>query len=154
MPPSFFLDSDRIKGVCTREEFSLRQCPKDSVYGYAKVWSPLLDEPLRGPVRMRSSDERLPNLVADLQGQVRVVLGSRVGTVSKGLGIRTTVKDVPDVPVSKFELRMLGGKRGLLQNASDLCAAPQRLRFSFEGHNGKVKRAKRVVGVRCGGGAG
>ena len=56
--------------VCTRVQFTAEACPPRSVYGQAKAWTPLLDAPLEGPVYLRSSNHVLPDLVADLNGQI------------------------------------------------------------------------------------
>ena len=62
---SEFLAQEHIRTICTRVQFNAgagngAQCPKGSVYGKAKAISPLLDEPLKGPVFLRSSNHELP----------------------------------------------------------------------------------------------
>ena len=46
LPPTEFLDNTHIRGICTRPQFSADECPTGSVYGEAKAWSPLLEDPL------------------------------------------------------------------------------------------------------------
>jgi hypothetical protein len=46
-----------------------KQCPKGSIYGQARAVTPLLDQPLEGPLYLRSSDNPLPDLVVALHGQ-------------------------------------------------------------------------------------
>lgn len=147
MPSSEFLDNEHILGVCTRVQFASATCPPGSVYGHAKAWTPLLDAPLEGPVYMRSSDHRLPDLVAELNGQFRFALDSRVGGALGG--IQTTVEDLPDAPVSKFVLTMKGGGRGILQNSTNICAKPQQALIELEGQNGKVKVLHPVLRAQC-----
>ena len=72
-----------------------------------------------GPLYLRSSDNPLPDLVADLRGQVNVELASR--TDSTRGRIRSTFDLVPDVPVSKFVLVLNGGPKGLLVNSRNQC---------------------------------
>ena len=48
-----------------------RHCPEGSQIGEAEVTTPLLDQPLRGSVYLRSSRHGLPDLVAGPQGPVR-----------------------------------------------------------------------------------
>ena len=68
-----------------------------------------------------AAPNKLPDLVADLRGQINVVLDGRIDTTKAG-GLRATFEDVPDAPVSKFVLEHDGGKKGLLENSTNLCA--------------------------------
>ena len=142
LPHSEFLAQNHIRTVCTRVQFTAGAgggagCPEGSVYGRATAYSPLLDRPLSGPVYLRSSDNPLPDLVAALDGQIHVDLVGRIDSDAKG-GIRTTFATVPDAPVSKFVLRMQGGKKGLLENSTDLCRSTKRASAHFTGQNGKL----------------
>jgi hypothetical protein len=119
LPRAIILDQSSIANVCTRVQFAASECPKSSVYGYAEASSPLLDGPLKGPVYLRSSDNTLPDMVADLQGQVDIELDGRIDSVHGR--IRNTFGVVPDVPVSKFSLTVRGGSNGLLVNSRNLC---------------------------------
>ena len=90
--------------------------PAASIYGHAKAITPLLDEPLEGPVYLRSSSHQLPDLVAALHsGKINIALDGHIDSV-KGGRIRNTFEAVPDAPVTKFTLEMQGGKKGLLVN--------------------------------------
>jgi hypothetical protein len=145
LPKALILDQGSIAKVCTRVQFAAKACPSNSVYGFAEADTPLLDAPLKGPVYLRSSDNELPDLVADLHGQVDFELVGRTDTV-KGR-IRNTFDAVPDVPVSKFVLTIRGGKKkGLLVNSRNLCARKQFGKLDLTAHNGKrlVKKKLRV----------
>jgi hypothetical protein len=74
LPRSEFLDQSHIGTVCTRVQYAVEQCPPKSVYGFAKATTPLLDQPLEGPVYLRSSSNPLPDLVMALRGQIDVDL--------------------------------------------------------------------------------
>lgn len=149
MPGTELLDSTHIRGVCGRRQYASRSCPADSVYGYAKAWTPLLDKPLQGPVYLRSSSHTLPDLVASLDGQIHVDLAGRID--SPGGKIRNTFWAVPDAPVSKFVLTMQGGDKGLLVNNTELCKAKPRARAEFTGQNGKRSVSNPLVKTDCGG---
>lgn len=136
MPRSEFLDQSHIGTICTRVQFAAHQCPAASVYGYARAYSPILDYYLGGPVYLRSSNNELPDLVADLNGQIEVAVVGRIDTDKNG-GIRTTFDSVPDAPISKFVLKMKGGKKGLLQNSTNLCRGSHRATARFTAQNGK-----------------
>jgi hypothetical protein len=143
LPHAIFLDQASLGTVCTRPQFAAGQCPSKSRYGYARAWSPLVSKPLEGPVYLRSSNNTLPDMVADLQGQVDIVLDGRIDTF-KG-GIRTTFAGIPDLPVSKFVITLPGGKHGLLQASTSLC--PKRVKgiIGLQGQNGKkLKRHVRI----------
>jgi len=143
LPHAIFLDQSSLGSVCTRPQFAARQCPARSRYGYARAWTPLLAHPVEGPVYLRSSNNKLPDLVADLRGQVSIVLDGRIDSF-KG-GIRTTFAAIPDLPVSKFVLRLPGGKHGLLQASTNLCAKPVKGIVRLVGQNGKkVSRHPRI----------
>lgn len=147
LPHAEFLAQQHIRTVCTRVQFAANQCPAGSIYGKATAFSPLLDQPLEGPVYLRSSNNPLPDLVAALRGQIGVDLVGRIDSV-KG-GIRTTFDVVPDAPVSKFVLQMQGGKKGLLQNSRNLCASVNRAVAQFTAHNGRGAELRPVLGSGC-----
>ncbi|HST70754.1 MAG TPA: hypothetical protein VLI94_13995 [Solirubrobacterales bacterium] len=142
LPRSQFLDQSHIGTVCTRPQLATATCPARSVYGSAEAISPLLDEPLKGPVYLVSSDNVLPDLLADLKGQVNVRLRGVID--SKKRRMRTTFASVPDVPVSKFVLRMKGGKKGLLVNSRDLCKSRNLSFLNFKAQNGKRRKVKKL----------
>lgn len=154
LPKTEFLENAHIRTICTRVQYAAGKgggeaCPKASVYGYAKAWSPLLDKPLQGPVYLRSSNHKLPDLVASLDGQIHVDLVGRIDAVRAR--IRNTFETVPDAPVSRFVLTMQGGRKGLLVNNTQLCKAKPRASVRFVGQNGKAANSKPLVKVaRCG----
>jgi hypothetical protein len=151
LPHSEFLDQAHIGTVCTRVQFAARACPAASVYGHANAITPLLANPLEGPVYLRSSSHELPDLVAELNGQIRVVLDGRVDT-GKGAGIRNTFEGVPDAPVSKFVLKMKGGNKGLLVNSENICGprAKRDATVKLTAQNGKVHNFSQLVSNSCG----
>lgn len=150
LPPAHMLEQRNLRTVCTQAQLHSRSCPRGSIYGWAKAWTPLLDRPLQGPVYLGVGyGHRLPDLVADLDGQVRVLLNGRIDT-TKRLGLRSTFEVVPDAPVTKFVLQMKGGKRyGLLTNKENICRKPQRASALFIGQNGKVAHLNPIVANDC-----
>jgi hypothetical protein len=149
LPHSEFLAQEHIGTICTRKQFVADKCPKGSVYGKAKAFTPLLDKPLSGPVYLRSSDHPLPDLVAKLGGQLEIHLVGRID--SKNGGIRTTFESVPDAPVTKFVLRMRGGKKGLLTNSTDICRGSHRATGQMKAQNGRaVSLRPELVSSGCG----
>lgn len=149
LPHSEFLEQGHIGTVCTRVQYAADACPRDSVYGYARAVTPLLDKPLEGPVYLRSSNHPLPDLVADLKGQFDIELSGRIDSANGG--IRNTFETVPDAPVTKFVLRMKGGKKSLLVNSRNLCKGKKaRATVRMEGQNGKLHNERPIVQNGCG----
>lgn len=147
LPHSEFLAQDHIKTICTRVQFAADNCPAGSVYGSATATTPLLDKPLRGPVYLRSSSHALPDLVVALNGQIDVDLVGRID--SKNGGIRTTFERAPDAPVSKFVLKMKGGKKSLLENSRNLCASANKATVRMDAQNGKTADFAPVLKNGC-----
>lgn len=120
LPRATILDQSHIRTICTRVQLAANNCPKGSIYGHAKATSPLLAGKLKGPVYLTSSNNTLPDLLADLKGQVNVRLR---GVISSSNGrLKTVFRKTPDVAVNKFILTMKGGDKGLLINSRNLCS--------------------------------
>ena len=92
---------------------------------HATATSPLVEQPLTGNVYLVPSNHPLPDLLADLRGQVDVQVRGAISS-SKAGGLRAAFTGLPDVPVTKFTLNMEGGKKGLLVNSKDLCKTRSR----------------------------
>ncbi len=148
LPHSEFLENAHIRTICTRVQFAAESCPEKAIYGHAVAKTPLLDQPLRGPVYLRSSSHELPDLVADLRGQIHVVLDGRIDSVNGG--IRSVFEAVPDAPVSQFTIDMQGGAKGLLVNSTGLCHAPHLAVTSFKAQNGRLQNSRVPLVAKCG----
>ncbi len=153
LPHSEIIDQTHVGNPCTRPQFAAGNCPKISVLGTAKAWSPLLDNPLEGNVYFRSNggERDLPDIVADLRGKIHVELIGAVDTATpnRNARIRTTFFSVPDAPVSRFELQLKGGKEGLLVNSENICRSQQRAVVELDGHNGAVYDTQPEVANQC-----
>ncbi len=155
LPHSEFLEQGHIKTICTRVQFAQgsipgEKCPAGAVYGRARATTPLLDEPLKGPVFLRSSSHPLPDLVVALHSRkIDVDVVGRIDSV-RGGRIRTTFESVPDAPVSKFILEMQGGKKGLLVNSTNICRRQNRALAAFSGQNGRQHNFSPALKASCG----
>jgi hypothetical protein len=151
LPHSEFLEQDNLNKTCTKPVLLEGKCPAKSIYGRAKAWSPLLEAPLEGPVYLVGGyGYKLPALVAELNGQIRVLLKGKVDS-GPNKGIRATFEMVPDAPVSRFVLEMKGGKKyGLLINSEGLCGRKQRANSIFRAQNGLVQHTHPVIANQCG----
>lgn len=150
LPRSEFLEQSHIDTVCTRVQFAADACPPASAYGTAVAWSPLLDEPLKGKVYLRSSSHTLPDIAVALEGKVDVDLIGRINSVAGG--IRTIFDTTPDAPIDSFSLTLAGGSKGLLVNSTDICQAPSRATARFGAHNGDRAILRPELKSSCAGG--
>ena len=155
LPPTELVDNAHIKNPCTRVQFSEgstpgERCPSGSIIGSARAETPLLGKPLEGPVYLRSAPENksgLPDIVAALNGQIDIDLDGKIETV--GGRLRTSFKTVPDAPISKFNLSLDGGSRGLLDNTTNLCAHILHASADIAGQNGKTADQNPVLKTPC-----
>lgn len=161
LPPTLFIDQDHINNPCTRVQYNAGACPPLSILGRAKATTPLLDEPLEGPVYFRSNggERELPDVVADLHGPIHITLVGFVDSITKKGSeqsrLRTRFQSVPDAPVSRFEMNLLGGKkRGLLEVSENLCTTIPRVKVRMAAQNGRVKQTNQKIATSCGKGKG
>jgi hypothetical protein len=156
LPPTIFLDQAHVSNPCTRPQFNAGACPPSSVLGKMRAFSPLLDNPLEGPIYFRSNggERELPDVVADLNGQVRFVLVGFVDAVhkkgSEQSRIRTTFATVPDAPVSKAIISLNSGKKkGLLVNSANICKTANQAIVKMRAQNGKTFDSKPRIATSC-----
>ena len=153
LPHSEFLEQGHIKTVCTRVQFKEgagngTSCPAGSIYGHAKAWTPLLSDPLEGPVILRTNPEHtLPDLVLALHGLIDFDAVGRIDSFHNG--IRNTFEGVPDAPVTKVEVAFQGGKKGLLVNSTDICKGSHKATTNYTAQSGKSYEAKVPLQAQC-----
>ena len=152
LPHSEFIENAHLDTICTRVQFAAKECPAGSLIGHAVAKTPLFDQPLQGPVYLRSSSHELPDVVAVLDGPaaqpIEVDLDGQVDSVHGG--IRNTFRVVPDAPVERFTLFLLGGKKGLFVNSTDLCAKAYRASANFTAQNGRRLTLHPALKTQCG----
>jgi hypothetical protein len=155
LPSSEFIDQAHINNPCTRVQFNEGACPANSILGTAKAITPLLDQPLEGPIYFRSNggERELPDIVADLHGAIHITLVGFVDSVvKKGTEVsrvRVRFQNVPDAPVARFETSFYGGRRSLIENHVNLCRGVHRAKLTFTAQNGAVFKSSPVIGTSC-----
>jgi hypothetical protein len=151
LPRSEFIEQGHIRTVCTRPQFAADACPPGSIYGRATAKSPLFAETLSGPVYLRANggERVLPDLVVKLNGKIEVTLAGFVDSTDGEGRVRTTFNVIPDAPVTKFTLSMLGGRKGLLVNHLDLCEVTSRANVKMTAHSGKTFQSRPRMGTSC-----
>jgi hypothetical protein len=152
LPHTEFLAQGHLREICSQVQFSANSCPTRSVYGHARVFTPLLSEPLEGPVYLRSSPAHpLPDMVIVLQGpgELEVDLVGKIDSTKSG-GMRVAFSALPDAPVSKFVMTLLGGDKGLLENSANMCASRSFALARLIAHNNKGQLLPVKMNTKCG----
>jgi hypothetical protein len=136
--------------LCSAEQLSANSCPAASKVGSAKAFSPLLPDPLAGPVYLVENPGGLPKLVIRLGGLFSLDLTGN--TALQGGRLVTTLSGLPATPVSRFELNIDGGSQGLFTVSDSLCTASRSIDAAFDSHTGQHasdSRAVSTVGCRA-----
>ncbi len=156
LPLSLALDTDNANGLCEFVDGSkvTPTCPKNSIVGTATAVTPILDEPLSGPVyfvknvrkdpKSGRSIKTTPKLVIPLVGQNGLNLTLTGTSDVEDDRLVTTFDNIPDAPVSSFKLNVNGGKGGILAisgDKADICKSTQIADQQVDGQNGKAADA-------------
>ncbi|HTA96528.1 MAG TPA: hypothetical protein VK730_02665 [Solirubrobacteraceae bacterium] len=116
---------ETLQQACTEQQFNQNPagCPKAAFIGHATATTPILPEPLTGPMIFVShGGEAFPSLVLVLQGYGFTI--DLVGDtfISEKTGITsTTFKAIPDEPVGSFGLTLPEGRYSALAATANLC---------------------------------
>jgi hypothetical protein len=145
---AFEIDQSHLGNICTEKELATTQCEGRTRIGMATTNTPLLDEPLAGPVYAVSGSGGLPRLAFILNGQVDLV--PRAETKTVGGKLETTVPVVPDAPIGHFRLKIFGGRAGYLANTRSLCRHVPITKVSYLAQNGRKRSESVKLKVRCG----
>ncbi len=130
---------------CTLDQQKANACPKTSIVGSATAKTPLLPIPLTGAVYILQTPSGYPSLRLTLAPLGTTVIGT---TTLVGQKLTTTFDNLPDTPLSSFELDFFGGKGGITLLGADLCqGAAQIANGEFLGHNGKTKNVRSVIQI-------
>jgi hypothetical protein len=154
LPQGEFIDNAHIGNPCTMPQFQADKCPKKSILGTVKATTPLLGEPLKGKVYFRSNGgaRELPDIVADLRGPIHITLVGYIDAVKTGpesSRVRTRFLHVPDAPVTTFTMSLFGGKRGLIENSTDLCKGTHRAKLDLIAQNGRAVHTRPKLETSC-----
>jgi hypothetical protein len=135
---------ETLQQACTEKQFNTNpaDCPKASFIGHATVTTPILPEPLTGPMIFVShGGEAFPSLILVLQGYGFTIdiVGSTF--ISKAGITSTTFKAIPDEPVGDFQLTLPQGKYSALAATANLCkltrviTTKKRITVKVNGHS-------------------
>jgi hypothetical protein len=123
-------------------------CPAGSRIGVVKAITPLLPVTLTGPVFFVShGGEAFPSLTAVLQGDgVRVDIEAET-FISRAGVTSSTFRQVPDVPISSFELYLPEGRYSALAANVNLCTHKLVMPTTFTAQNGAVIHQSTPIAV-------
>jgi hypothetical protein len=159
LPLSLALDPLNARNVCGFEAGLRADCPARTRIGFARAVSPALNRPLRGPVYLvqgirihpttGARIRTLPSLLAKLRGEVRINV--RGTTDVEGLRLVSTFERVPDAPVSRFDMRLSGGRGGILvvTGRRGICDRRQVSDVRLTGHNAKQAASRVRMAAPC-----
>jgi hypothetical protein len=161
LPLSLALDPFNAQSddLCEFEAGKRVDCPPSSIVGQAVAHTPVLNRPLEGPVyfvknvRIDPKTGRqirtLPTLLIPLRGEVALDLRATTTVIDDKLV--STFPTIPDAPVSRFELNLKGGKKGILVAVQNICRRPrsQIADAEIDGHNGKRADQAVRMGTPC-----
>jgi hypothetical protein len=137
LPKAFEIDQRHLGNICDRSELASDQCAGRQAIGEATTNTPLLENPLRGPVYAVSGFGILPHLAFILGGQVMLTPEAESSSVQNGR-LKTVVPVIPDAPIGNFRFTLFGGSQGYLSNTQNLCSAPTTSTIEFTAQNEKT----------------
>jgi hypothetical protein len=142
-----------LKEICARAAAAEDRCRRKSQVGTAVANSPLLGEPLRGPVYVvQPKGGGFPDLWSNVEG-MGVKLQLKSESSGKHGNLVTEMVDIPDLPLTSFTMRVNGGgKRGALFSiGKGLCARRGALAtpVELEGHSGAARTTKVQMKAGC-----
>jgi hypothetical protein len=149
LPSAFEIDQRHLSNICSEKELAEKQCAGRTPIGEASTTTPLLDQPLKGPVYAVSGSGGLPRLAFILNGQVSIVPRAQTSATPSG-ALKTVVPVIPDAPIGDFRFTLFGGKKGYLANTRNLCAAPPFTTIEYVGQNNKKAVQRIRAQVSCG----
>jgi hypothetical protein len=131
VPNDFNPNAALLGNACDQASFQAGACPPTAVVGSAVASSPLLSQPLSGPVLLVNAGRQFPNIGLDLQGQLHLLLQGTLDIT------KTVVFDgLPDIPIAHFELTF-GSSPGMLGTTRNICVPPVPVfHADFQGYNG------------------
>ncbi|MGA9284188.1 MAG: hypothetical protein WBV85_01980 [Solirubrobacteraceae bacterium] len=140
-----------LNHACTDAVFNKNpaDCPAESRVGQARATTPILPVPLEGPAYFVShGGAKFPELIVALQGYGVTVYLQGETFISKTGITSSTFKQVPDVPVSTFELTLPEGKYSALAANRNLCQTDLIMPTTFGAQNGTTLKQNTRVEVQ------
>lgn len=145
--------SGTVKAICPRDDAIEGICPAASRVGNAFAKSPLVREPLRGPVYLiQPKGHGIPGFMISLVGG-GVPLQLFGESSRQGGRVTTKMVELPDIPMSTFDIHLNGGKDGLFSLRSSPCQIGGRALTSpvgLQAHDGAHREMQAQLKASCG----
>jgi hypothetical protein len=123
-------------------------CPGDSKVGTATAITPVLPVTLTGPAYFVSyGGAKFPELVIVLQGYGVTVYLHGETFINKAGITSSTFRQVPDVPITSFELKLPEGPYSALAANGNLCTTKLKMPTAFTGQNGATIKQTTPISV-------
>jgi hypothetical protein len=146
---------DVLHGACAADVFAANPatCPAAARVGEAVAVTPLLGNPLRGPVYLVShGGAAFPDVVLVLQGEGLTVQVEGTTRVSRGV-TSVAFRSLPDAPISSLDVMLPAGPRSVLamlpspRARKSVCAGRLSIAAALTGQNGAVLHSSTPVMV-------
>jgi hypothetical protein len=139
-----------LQKACTAATFEANPaaCPSASRVGQVTAVTPVLPVPLTGPAIFVSyGGAKFPELVFVLQGYGVTVYVHAETFISKAGITSSTLRHVPDVPITSFELKLPQGPFSALAANGNLCTSKLKMPTAFTAQNGAVIHQNTLISV-------
>ncbi len=139
-----------LQKACPSQTFEAdpANCPADSRVGEATAVTPVLPVELTGPAYFVSyGGAKFPELVIVLQGYGVTVFLHGETFISKAGITSSTFRQVPDVPITSFELKLPEGPYSALAANGNLCTTKLKMPTAFTGQNGATIKQTTPISV-------
>jgi hypothetical protein len=153
LPPVIAFHGRGIDAVCARGDAVEGVCPPASRVGTAVARTPLLDEPLRGPVYLvQPRGGGFPDFWSSLESDgVKIHLAAE--SFRRKGRLVTELKEVPDLPLRRYAMKLTGGDKGLFHVEGNLCARRRpAASVALEAQNGAARSKRVQLEAECRGG--
>ncbi len=157
LPKQVALQASNAQALCEKAAAAADKCPKTSIIGSAKATTTILNRQLTAPIyfvkgtRTTAAGKEvatLPTLYIPLSGEARVNL--RATTSVSRDRLVTTFASIPDQPITSFELKIDGGKHGIIAATTDLCKAKAKASTRFVAWSGKKAPTRKTkIATSC-----
>jgi hypothetical protein len=156
LPKSLALDPENAQALCeftdgTKPDLE-NHCPAGSIVGRARAKTPLLRNDLVGNVyfvkniridpNTGNQIRTLPMIIVALRGEIAINLKGESSTTKSGKLVNT-FDNIPDAPISQFNLNIAGGQNGILavtrtrKAKINLCTGRHIAEVDNDGQNGR-----------------
>ena len=140
-----------VDRACTLAQFEAEDCARAEV-GSATAVTPLLKDPLRGAAYLvKDPAGGLPDVMIALRGDVDLDVVGEVEIVPGSNRLVADFATIPDAPITKFTLRLFGGRNGPIGVVTNLCgrrARNSRVAIAMRGQNGSTVNKSQRLRIR------